>query len=60
MRFEWDADKAAANLKKHRVSFDEAVTASMIRLLQPSAILITRTRRIALLRSGTRRVSGFW
>jgi uncharacterized DUF497 family protein len=26
MRFEWDADKAAANLKKHRVSFDEAVT----------------------------------
>ncbi len=26
MRFEWDSDKAAANLKKHRVSFDEAVT----------------------------------
>jgi uncharacterized DUF497 family protein len=26
MRFEWDADKAAANLKKHRASFDEAVT----------------------------------
>jgi len=26
MRFEWDGDKAAANLKKHRVSFDEAVT----------------------------------
>ncbi len=26
MRFEWDAGKAASNLKKHRVSFDEAVT----------------------------------
>lgn len=26
MRFEWDPDKAASNLKKHRVSFDEAVT----------------------------------
>ena len=26
MRFEWDGDKAAANVKTHRVSFDEAVT----------------------------------
>lgn len=26
MRFEWDGAKAAANLRKHRVSFDEAVT----------------------------------
>jgi uncharacterized DUF497 family protein len=26
MRFEWDGDKAEANVKKHRVSFDEAVT----------------------------------
>ena len=26
MRFEWDGSKAASNLKKHRVSFDEAVT----------------------------------
>lgn len=24
MRFEWDPAKAAANLKKHRVSFEEA------------------------------------
>jgi len=24
MRFEWDANKASANLVKHRVSFDEA------------------------------------
>ena len=27
LRFEWDTRKAAANLKKHRVSFDEAQTA---------------------------------
>lgn len=27
MRFEWDKKKAAANLKKHAVSFDEAATA---------------------------------
>ena len=26
MRFEWDPEKAIWNLKKHRVSFDEAVT----------------------------------
>ena len=26
LRFEWDKDKAAANLKKHGVSFDEAST----------------------------------
>jgi uncharacterized protein len=27
VRFEWNASKAAANLKKHGVSFDEAKTA---------------------------------
>lgn len=26
MEFEWDPDKAAANLRKHGVSFDEAAT----------------------------------
>jgi uncharacterized DUF497 family protein len=26
MRFQWDPKKAEANLKKHRVSFDEATT----------------------------------
>ena len=26
MRFEWDQNKAEANLRKHKVSFDEAVT----------------------------------
>jgi len=27
MRFKWDPEKARRNLKKHGVSFDEAVTA---------------------------------
>jgi uncharacterized DUF497 family protein len=31
---EWDADKAASNLTKHGVSFDEAATA----LLDPTAL----------------------
>ena len=26
MRFEWDSVKAASNLDKHKISFDEAVT----------------------------------
>jgi uncharacterized DUF497 family protein len=26
MQFEWDREKASANLRKHGVSFDEAVT----------------------------------
>ncbi len=26
LKFEWDDDKAAANLRKHKVSFDEAKT----------------------------------
>jgi uncharacterized DUF497 family protein len=26
MEFEWDPEKAQRNLRKHRVSFDEAVT----------------------------------
>lgn len=28
--FEWDDDKAIANLKKHNVSFDEAISVLMI------------------------------
>ena len=29
MRFEWDPKKALSNLRKHRVSFEEAATALM-------------------------------
>ena len=34
MEIEWDSDKAASNLKKHGVSFEEAVTS----LLDPLAL----------------------
>jgi uncharacterized DUF497 family protein len=34
MEIEWDADKAASNLRKHGVSFEEAATA----LLDPMAL----------------------
>ncbi|TLU58114.1 MAG: BrnT family toxin [Chlorobium sp.] len=36
MKFEWDDEKAKVNLKKHRVSFDEAVTV----FLDPFAMTI--------------------
>ncbi len=26
MRFEWDKEKAKSNIKKHKITFDEAVT----------------------------------
>ncbi len=35
MDIEWDAGKAAANFKKHRVRFEEAATS----LLDPSALV---------------------
>lgn len=36
LRFEWDEEKAKTNLKKHRVSFDEAITV----FLDPFSITI--------------------
>jgi uncharacterized DUF497 family protein len=36
LRFEWDARKAASNLRKHRVSFEEAETV----FLDEEALLI--------------------
>ena len=36
LNFEWDEEKAKANLKKHRVSFDEATTV----FLDPYSITI--------------------
>ena len=37
IRFEWDEDKAALNLKKHKVSFEEAKTV----FYDPNALLIS-------------------
>lgn len=31
LRFEWDPNKAEANLAKHEISFEEAMTVSLIR-----------------------------
>lgn len=59
MRFEWDASKAASNLKKHRVSFDEAVTVFYDPLVatfdDPHHLMmrVIRTTRIDSLRSAT-------
>jgi len=36
MEIEWDDNKAASNLKKHRVQFDEAATC----LLDPMALVV--------------------
>jgi len=45
--FVWDPAKAAANLRKHGVSFPEATTALLTRNLRPSRTLITRQPRSA-------------
>ena len=37
IRFEWDEEKAAVNLKKHKVSFEEAKTV----FYDPNALLIS-------------------
>ena len=33
MRFEWDTDKAARNVAKHGISFEEAATVDTIRII---------------------------
>jgi len=42
MQFEWDREKARKNLKKHKVSFDDALTVFMILYLQLSMISTTQ------------------
>lgn len=62
MRFQWDPRKAKLNLRKHRVSFEEATTAFAIRfrLLAPIPI-IPQAKPIRNLRSIVERqaVDGF-
>jgi len=50
MRFDWDSDKAASNLKKHGVSFEEAVTAfaDPFALYSADPNYLERTRVIAM------------
>ena len=47
LRFEWDAAKAAANVRKHRVSFDEASTV----FGDPCALIVEDPRHSDELRS---------
>ena len=60
MRFEWAGSKAVANIKKHRVAFDEAVTVFYDPLAATFGdpdhleIPIIRTTRVGLSRSATR------
>jgi len=42
MRFEWDSAKAARNLRKHGVSFEEAVSVFYDPLAATAPILIIR------------------
>lgn len=47
MEFEWDGEKAAANLSKHGVSFDEAKTV----LISTTQIILTMSIAILSLAS---------
>jgi ribonuclease toxin BrnT of type II toxin-antitoxin system len=60
MRFIWDAKKAAANSRKHGVSFEEASTAFEDDLRQPAPIPITPTANTAGLPLGYQPGSGCW
>ena len=45
MQFEWDANKAAANYRKHKVSFDEALTVFRDPLAAIFDVLVCFTER---------------
>ena len=47
LKFEWDTEKAASNLRKHGVSFDEAGSFSWINLRYPARIQIIRSANCA-------------
>ena len=55
-RFEWDSTKAAANLRKHAVSFDEAITVfgDPLNVLIPDPDHTRGERRYLLLGTSTR------
>ena len=55
--FEWDADKAAANLRKHGVPFDEAVTAfsDPLSVLLPDPDHSTREQRYLVMGVSTKK-----
>lgn len=49
IKFEWDEEKAALNLKKHKVSFEEPKTVFMIQMHNSLQIRTIRKKKTALL-----------
>ena len=47
LRFEWDANKDKANIKKHGVSFDERARSFMMRMPFDSSIRTIRRMKTA-------------
>lgn len=60
MQFEWDEQKAEANLKKHEVSFDEAKTVFDDLLFIIFADLIILLKKIVLLLWASQIKIGYW
>jgi hypothetical protein len=54
MRFEWDCKKAAGNFKKHKVSFDEAVTVFYDPLSATARGALPQKREDAMKRKNTK------
>jgi uncharacterized DUF497 family protein len=53
LTFEWDARKAAANLARHGVSFDEAITVSPIHLAASRMMIAISVSEVRLVLLGT-------
>lgn len=59
MQFEWDEERAAANLKKHGVGFDEAATVfgdSLARIFDDETHSLDEKREIIIGRSAENRL----
>jgi uncharacterized DUF497 family protein len=59
MQFEWDKEKAASNLTKHGVSFEEAVQFLVISLLKCFMMTNIRKMKNVKLLSGIRNETDF-
>jgi hypothetical protein len=58
--FEWDSEKAASNLRKHGISFDEAVTVFGDPLALSSLIPITGKLKFEAERTASPARVSFW
>ena len=60
LSIEWDEEKAKANLKNHRVSFEEATTVSVTHFQSPFLIQTVRRRSNGISTSATRIEVEYW